>query len=108
MMKGYKYDGGISLASHFVFLSHLSTLKNKELSPVIGQKGFQATLSSGSQSEHSPHTVRRGKMSSLMPLIGHGAVLCRCALLTHHYHWLQRISDPPRVTARRHPEVALI
>lgn len=40
-----------------------STLKNKELSPVIGQKGIQGTMSSGGQSphsEHSPHTLRRG------------------------------------------------
>ncbi|XP_051928006.1 rho GTPase-activating protein 44 isoform X4 [Hippocampus zosterae] len=44
-----------------------STLKNKELSPVIGQKGFQATLSSGSQSEHSPHTVRRAKKLAPIP-----------------------------------------
>ncbi|XP_061120852.1 rho GTPase-activating protein 44-like isoform X1 [Syngnathus typhle] len=47
-----------------------STLKNKELSPVIGQKGFQGTLSASCQSEHSPHTLRRGKMmSSHMPLV---------------------------------------
>uniref|UniRef100_A0A3Q2ZN12 Rho GTPase-activating protein 44 n=1 Tax=Kryptolebias marmoratus TaxID=37003 RepID=A0A3Q2ZN12_KRYMA len=41
-----------------------STLKNKELSPVIGQKGLQGTVSSGGQSqlsEHSPHSLRRGK-----------------------------------------------
>ncbi|XP_077406864.1 rho GTPase-activating protein 44 isoform X5 [Vanacampus margaritifer] len=44
-----------------------STLKNKELSPVIGQKGFQATLSSGGQSEHSPHTLRRAKKLAPIP-----------------------------------------
>ncbi len=45
-----------------VFFS-LSTLKNKELSPVIGQKGIQGTVTSSGQlqhSEHSPHTLRRG------------------------------------------------
>ncbi|XP_049615514.1 rho GTPase-activating protein 44 isoform X7 [Syngnathus scovelli] len=44
-----------------------STLKNKELSPVIGQKGFQGTLSSGCQSEHSPHTLRRAKKLAPIP-----------------------------------------
>ncbi|XP_061561338.1 rho GTPase-activating protein 44 isoform X2 [Phycodurus eques] len=44
-----------------------STLKNKELSPVIGQKGFQVTLSSGGQSEHSPHTLRRAKKLAPIP-----------------------------------------
>ena len=50
----------------FFFPPHslLSTLKNKELSPVIGQKGIQGTMTSSGQSqhsEHSPHTLRRGK-----------------------------------------------
>nr|XP_057924487.1 rho GTPase-activating protein 44-like isoform X1 [Doryrhamphus excisus] len=40
-----------------------STLKNKELSPVIGQKGFQVTVTPSGQSEHSPHTLRRGQRS---------------------------------------------
>ncbi|XP_037133691.1 rho GTPase-activating protein 44-like isoform X4 [Syngnathus acus] len=44
-----------------------STLKNKELSPVIGQKGFQGTLSSGCQSEPSPHTLRRAKKLAPIP-----------------------------------------
>ncbi|XP_030019237.1 rho GTPase-activating protein 44-like isoform X1 [Sphaeramia orbicularis] len=47
-----------------------STLKNKELSPVIGQKGIQGTLpSSGSSqlSEHSPHTLRRAKKLAPIP-----------------------------------------
>ena len=49
----------------FFFLLHsvLSTLKNKELSPVIGQKGIQGTMTSSGQSphsEHSPHSLRRG------------------------------------------------
>ncbi|XP_077595513.1 rho GTPase-activating protein 44 isoform X5 [Stigmatopora nigra] len=39
-----------------------STLKNKELSPVIGQKGFQSSLS-----EHSPHTLRRAKKLAPIP-----------------------------------------
>ncbi|KAM9774168.1 rho GTPase-activating protein 44-like isoform 11-T12 [Syngnathus typhle] len=44
-----------------------STLKNKELSPVIGQKGFQGTLSASCQSEHSPHTLRRAKKLAPIP-----------------------------------------
>ncbi|XP_049615516.1 rho GTPase-activating protein 44 isoform X9 [Syngnathus scovelli] len=52
MLEFYKKDG---------------TLKNKELSPVIGQKGFQGTLSSGCQSEHSPHTLRRAKKLAPIP-----------------------------------------
>ncbi|XP_075891063.1 rho GTPase-activating protein 44-like isoform X2 [Nelusetta ayraudi] len=47
-----------------------STLKNKELSPVIGQKGIQGTMSSGGQSphsEHSPHTLRRAKKLAPIP-----------------------------------------
>ncbi|XP_061666246.1 rho GTPase-activating protein 44-like isoform X2 [Syngnathoides biaculeatus] len=52
MLEFYKKDG---------------TLKNKELSPVIGQKGFQATLSSGAQSENSPHTLRRAKKLAPIP-----------------------------------------
>ncbi|XP_061612169.1 rho GTPase-activating protein 44 isoform X7 [Phyllopteryx taeniolatus] len=52
MLEFYKKDG---------------TLKNKELSPVIGQKGFQVTLSSGGQSEHSPHTLRRAKKLAPIP-----------------------------------------
>lgn len=59
-------------ACHWVFFvsssprSLLSTLKNKELSPVIGQKGIQGTMPSSGQSphsEHSPHTLRRGNQS---------------------------------------------
>ncbi|KAL0984244.1 hypothetical protein UPYG_G00138980 [Umbra pygmaea] len=42
-----------------------STLKNKELSPVIGQKVYQGTAPSGGPSQHpsepSPHTLRRAK-----------------------------------------------
>ncbi|XP_057681421.1 rho GTPase-activating protein 44 isoform X7 [Corythoichthys intestinalis] len=52
MLEFYKKDG---------------TLKNKELSPVIGQKGFQATLTCGSPSEHSPHTLRRAKKLAPIP-----------------------------------------
>ncbi|XP_034073370.1 rho GTPase-activating protein 44-like isoform X4 [Gymnodraco acuticeps] len=46
-----------------------STLKNKELSPVIGQKGLQGlqgTLTS-SGSDHSPHTLRRAKKLAPIP-----------------------------------------
>ncbi|XP_054860462.1 rho GTPase-activating protein 44-like isoform X5 [Amphiprion ocellaris] len=47
-----------------------STLKNKELSPVIGQKGLQGTVTSSGQSqhsEHSPHTLRRAKKLAPIP-----------------------------------------
>ncbi|XP_061783453.1 rho GTPase-activating protein 44-like isoform X1 [Nerophis lumbriciformis] len=44
-----------------------STLKNKELSPVIGQKGFQVMVTSSGQSEHSPHSLRRAKKSAPIP-----------------------------------------
>lgn len=55
MLEFYKKDG---------------TLKNKELSPVIGQKGIQGTVTSGGQSqhsEHSPHTLRRAKKLAPIP-----------------------------------------
>ncbi|XP_061612168.1 rho GTPase-activating protein 44 isoform X6 [Phyllopteryx taeniolatus] len=58
MLEFYKKDGIRKIQS---------TLKNKELSPVIGQKGFQVTLSSGGQSEHSPHTLRRAKKLAPIP-----------------------------------------
>nr|XP_043869799.1 rho GTPase-activating protein 44-like isoform X5 [Solea senegalensis] len=54
MLEFYKKDGIRKIQS---------TLKNKELSPVIGQKGIQGTVTSGGQSqhsEHSPHSLRRG------------------------------------------------
>ncbi|XP_024913033.1 rho GTPase-activating protein 44-like isoform X3 [Cynoglossus semilaevis] len=47
-----------------------STLKNKELSPIIGQKGIQGTLTSSGQSlhsEHSPHSLRRAKKLAPIP-----------------------------------------
>ncbi|KAM4526539.1 rho GTPase-activating protein 44-like isoform 2-T2 [Fundulus diaphanus] len=47
-----------------------STLKNKELSPVIGQKGLQGVMTSGGQSqhsEHSPHSLRRAKKLAPIP-----------------------------------------
>ncbi|XP_034050654.1 rho GTPase-activating protein 44-like isoform X4 [Thalassophryne amazonica] len=47
-----------------------STLKNKELSPVIGQKVIQGTAASGGQlqhSEHSPHSMRRAKKLAPIP-----------------------------------------
>ncbi|XP_034073375.1 rho GTPase-activating protein 44-like isoform X9 [Gymnodraco acuticeps] len=50
-------------------LQWMSTLKNKELSPVIGQKGLQGlqgTLTS-SGSDHSPHTLRRAKKLAPIP-----------------------------------------
>uniref|UniRef100_A0A8C7DH79 Rho GTPase-activating protein 44 n=1 Tax=Oncorhynchus kisutch TaxID=8019 RepID=A0A8C7DH79_ONCKI len=44
---------------------------DRELSPVIGQKGFQGTAPSGgpsqSSSEHSPHTLRRAKKLAPIP-----------------------------------------
>ncbi|XP_044194392.1 rho GTPase-activating protein 44-like isoform X1 [Thunnus albacares] len=55
MLEFYKKDG---------------TLKNKELSPVIGQKGIQGTVTSCGQpqhSEHSPHTLRRAKKLAPIP-----------------------------------------
>ncbi|XP_047233085.1 rho GTPase-activating protein 44-like isoform X2 [Girardinichthys multiradiatus] len=47
-----------------------STLKNKELSPMIGQKGLQGVVTSGGQSqhsEHSPHSLRRAKKTAPIP-----------------------------------------
>uniref|UniRef100_H3CXJ5 Rho GTPase-activating protein 44 n=1 Tax=Tetraodon nigroviridis TaxID=99883 RepID=H3CXJ5_TETNG len=44
-----------------------STLKNKELSPVIGQKGIQGTPPPSGHSEHSPHTLRRAKKLAPTP-----------------------------------------
>ncbi|XP_031698780.1 rho GTPase-activating protein 44-like [Anarrhichthys ocellatus] len=49
-----------------------STLKNKELSPVIGQKGLQGLqglqgMTSCGQSDHSPHTLRRAKKLAPIP-----------------------------------------
>ncbi|KAM9774167.1 rho GTPase-activating protein 44-like isoform 10-T11 [Syngnathus typhle] len=58
MLEFYKKDGIRKIQS---------TLKNKELSPVIGQKGFQGTLSASCQSEHSPHTLRRAKKLAPIP-----------------------------------------
>ncbi|XP_068161891.1 rho GTPase-activating protein 44-like isoform X2 [Antennarius striatus] len=55
MLEFYKKDG---------------TLKNKELSPVIGQKGIQGTMTSSGQSqhsEHSPHSLRRAKKLAPTP-----------------------------------------
>ncbi|CAN9508803.1 unnamed protein product [Ophioblennius macclurei] len=54
MLEFYKKDG---------------TLKNKELSPVIGQKGLQGVTSSGQSphSEHSPHSLRRAKKLAPIP-----------------------------------------
>ncbi|XP_072230189.1 rho GTPase-activating protein 44-like isoform X5 [Leuresthes tenuis] len=55
MLEFYKKDG---------------TLKNKELSPVIGQKGLQGAMTSCGQSqhsEHSPHSLRRAKKLAPIP-----------------------------------------
>ncbi|KAM6964424.1 rho GTPase-activating protein 44-like isoform 6-T6 [Tautogolabrus adspersus] len=55
MLEFYKKDG---------------TLKNKELSPVIGQKGIQGTMTSSGQSQHSdnsPHSLRRAKKLAPIP-----------------------------------------
>ncbi|XP_034073378.1 rho GTPase-activating protein 44-like isoform X12 [Gymnodraco acuticeps] len=60
MLEFYKKDGIRKIQS---------TLKNKELSPVIGQKGLQGlqgTLTS-SGSDHSPHTLRRAKKLAPIP-----------------------------------------
>ncbi|XP_054860464.1 rho GTPase-activating protein 44-like isoform X7 [Amphiprion ocellaris] len=61
MLEFYKKDGIRKIQS---------TLKNKELSPVIGQKGLQGTVTSSGQSqhsEHSPHTLRRAKKLAPIP-----------------------------------------
>ncbi|KAM4526540.1 rho GTPase-activating protein 44-like isoform 3-T3 [Fundulus diaphanus] len=61
MLEFYKKDGIRKIQS---------TLKNKELSPVIGQKGLQGVMTSGGQSqhsEHSPHSLRRAKKLAPIP-----------------------------------------
>nr|XP_020460314.1 rho GTPase-activating protein 44-like isoform X4 [Monopterus albus] len=61
MLEFYKKDGIRKIQS---------TLKNKELSPVIGQKGIQGTGTSSGQSqhsEHSPHSLRRAKKLAPIP-----------------------------------------
>ncbi|TNN03335.1 hypothetical protein fugu_000364 [Takifugu bimaculatus] len=61
MLEFYKKDGIRKIQS---------TLKNKELSPVIGQKGIQGTTPSSGHSqhsEHSPHSLRRAKKLAPTP-----------------------------------------
>uniref|UniRef100_A0A1A8G5V6 Rho GTPase-activating protein 44 n=2 Tax=Nothobranchius korthausae TaxID=1143690 RepID=A0A1A8G5V6_9TELE len=61
MLEFYKKDGIRKIQS---------TLKNKELSPVIGQKGLQAPMTSSGppqHSEHSPHSLRRAKKLAPIP-----------------------------------------
>ncbi|XP_012778671.1 rho GTPase-activating protein 44 isoform X2 [Maylandia zebra] len=61
MLEFYKKDGIRKIQS---------TLKNKELSPVIGQKGLQGAVTSSGQSQlsdHSPHTLRRAKKLAPIP-----------------------------------------
>ncbi|XP_047233089.1 rho GTPase-activating protein 44-like isoform X6 [Girardinichthys multiradiatus] len=61
MLEFYKKDGIRKIQS---------TLKNKELSPMIGQKGLQGVVTSGGQSqhsEHSPHSLRRAKKTAPIP-----------------------------------------
>ncbi|KAM6964423.1 rho GTPase-activating protein 44-like isoform 5-T5 [Tautogolabrus adspersus] len=61
MLEFYKKDGIRKIQS---------TLKNKELSPVIGQKGIQGTMTSSGQSQHSdnsPHSLRRAKKLAPIP-----------------------------------------
>ncbi|XP_068592842.1 rho GTPase-activating protein 44-like isoform X7 [Cebidichthys violaceus] len=60
MLEFYKKDGMRKIQS---------TLKNKELSPVIGQKGLQGLqgMTSCGQSDHSPHTLRRAKKLAPIP-----------------------------------------
>ncbi|XP_046888200.1 rho GTPase-activating protein 44-like isoform X5 [Hypomesus transpacificus] len=51
-------------------IDRASTLKNKELSPVIGQKSQQGSTASGGptqHSEHSPLTLRRAKKLAPIP-----------------------------------------
>ncbi|XP_029311844.1 rho GTPase-activating protein 44-like isoform X8 [Cottoperca gobio] len=57
MLEFYKKDGIRKIQS---------TLKNKELSPVIGQKGLHGTMTS-SGSDHSPLTLRRAKKLAPIP-----------------------------------------
>ncbi|XP_062270244.1 rho GTPase-activating protein 44-like isoform X2 [Platichthys flesus] len=67
MLEFYKKDG---YDSPLGIRKIQSTLKNKELSPVIGQKGFQGTVTPGGQSqhsEHSPHSLRRAKKLAPIP-----------------------------------------
>ncbi|KAG7506248.1 rho GTPase-activating protein 44-like isoform X5 [Solea senegalensis] len=69
MLEFYKKDG---------------TLKNKELSPVIGQKGIQGTVTSGGQSqhsEHSPHSLRRAKKLAPTPPKG---PYCQTGAMSDH------------------------
>ncbi|XP_027885202.1 rho GTPase-activating protein 44-like isoform X5 [Xiphophorus couchianus] len=61
MLEFYKKDGIRKIQS---------TLKNKELSPVIGQKGLQGVVTPRGQSqhsEHSPHSLRRAKKLAPIP-----------------------------------------
>ncbi|XP_023196894.1 rho GTPase-activating protein 44-like isoform X6 [Xiphophorus maculatus] len=61
MLEFYKKDGIRKIQS---------TLKNKELSPVIGQKGLQGVVTPSGQSqhsEHSPHSLRRAKKLAPIP-----------------------------------------
>ncbi|XP_074475220.1 rho GTPase-activating protein 44-like isoform X6 [Sebastes fasciatus] len=58
MLEFYKKDGIRKIQS---------TLKNKELSPVIGQKGLQGTMTSSGQCDHSPLTLRRAKKLAPIP-----------------------------------------
>ncbi|XP_030196123.1 rho GTPase-activating protein 44 isoform X2 [Gadus morhua] len=75
MLEFYKKDGGAGVIRSFSAHSHTplhwtSTLKNKELSPVIGQKGMQGPAGSVGQlshAEHSPCTVRRARKLAPIP-----------------------------------------
>ncbi|KAM9715745.1 LOW QUALITY PROTEIN: rho GTPase-activating protein 44-like [Menidia menidia] len=61
-----------------------STLKNKELSPVIGQKGLQGSVTSGGPSqlsEHSPHSLRRAKKLAPIPPKG---PYCQTGAMSDH------------------------
>ncbi|KAG7506245.1 rho GTPase-activating protein 44-like isoform X4 [Solea senegalensis] len=75
MLEFYKKDGIRKIQS---------TLKNKELSPVIGQKGIQGTVTSGGQSqhsEHSPHSLRRAKKLAPTPPKG---PYCQTGAMSDH------------------------
>ncbi|CAJ1079971.1 rho GTPase-activating protein 44-like isoform X4 [Xyrichtys novacula] len=58
MLEFYKKDGIRKIQS---------TLKNKELSPVIGQKVTMTSSGQSQHSEHSPHSLRRAKKLAPIP-----------------------------------------
>ncbi|CAK6982670.1 rho GTPase-activating protein 44-like isoform X5, partial [Scomber scombrus] len=72
MLEFYKKDGYDAPPLYTgINQPQFGTLKNKELSPVIGQKGLQGlqgSMTSQPQlSDHSPHTLRRAKKLAPIP-----------------------------------------